>query len=67
MPLEQPVQAGAGQVRDGCLQRIEAIVERQQRVLACDNTVERGAFGPIDASWTKSRFFHFITVFGFRW
>ena len=34
MPLEQPVQAGAGQVRDGCLQRIEAIIERQQGVLA---------------------------------
>jgi len=32
--LEQPVQAGAGQVRDGRLQRIETVVQRQQCVLA---------------------------------
>ncbi len=33
---------------------------------ASDKLVERGCFGPIFASWTKSRRFHFATVFGFR-
>jgi len=32
MPLEQPVQRRSGQVRDRRLQRVEAVVERQQRV-----------------------------------
>jgi hypothetical protein len=30
--LQTAVQAGAGQVRDGGLQRVEAVVQRQQRV-----------------------------------
>ena len=34
------------------------------------NTVECGTFGPMAASWTKRRFFHFATVLGlieYRW
>jgi hypothetical protein len=44
----------------------EAIIEWQQVCLRkATITVERASFGPIGVSWTKSRFFHFITVFGF--
>ena len=48
--------------------------ERQQRMLAeattmasssIDKTVERGAFGPMGASWTKV-LFYLATVFGLR-
>jgi hypothetical protein len=28
-----------------------------------DNTVERGAFGPVGRSATEARFFHFAAVF----
>jgi hypothetical protein len=34
MPLQAPVQRGPRQMRDGRLQRIEAVVERQERVAA---------------------------------
>ena len=52
---------------------MEAVVERQQRMLAQggnqgflvrDSTVERRVFGPIGASSTQSRFRHFITISG---
>ena len=34
MPLQTPMQRRSGQMRQCCLQRVEAIVERQQRMLA---------------------------------
>ena len=67
------MQGRTRQVRDGGLQGIEAIVERQKRVSAESHgdglflavkTVERGSFGPIGASWTKVLLFHFATVLG---
>jgi len=59
MPLQASMQRRARQVRDGCLQCIEAVVERQQRMLrkattaassSAVSTVERTSFGPIGAS-----------------
>jgi len=58
-------------VWDRALQRVEAVVERQQRVLrkatitassSALSTVEDGVFGPIGRSATERRFFHFCTV-----
>lgn len=34
MPLKTAMQRGAGQLRDGGLERVEAVIQRQQRVLA---------------------------------
>jgi hypothetical protein len=61
------------QMRDRRLQRIEAAIERQQRVPAkgendrlfpIDSTVEVGCLGPVGRSATELRFFHLATVFG---
>ena len=58
---------------DGRLQRVETIIERQQRMpsegddqrfLIGDKTVERGARGPIRWSSRLGRFRHFATVLG---
>ncbi len=60
-------------MRDRGLQGIEAVVERQQRVLAeghdnglvpADRTVDFGVVGPVGRSLTEVRRFHFATVFG---
>ena len=68
------MQGRPGQVRNGRLQGIEAVVERQQRMLAegdddslflGDRTVERGAFGPMGTSLTKARLRHLATVLWF--
>lgn len=73
MPLQTAVQGGAGQMRYGLLQRIQAIIKRQQRVLAerhdrCfllgAQDVECVALGPIATSVTWLRFFHLATVLG---
>jgi hypothetical protein len=38
MTLQTPLQRGARQLRDRCLQRIEEVIQREQRMLAkCDN------------------------------
>jgi hypothetical protein len=59
-------------MRNGRLQRIEAVVQRQPCMLAeatiiasssSDNTVEWASFGPVARSATDLRFFHFATVF----
>lgn len=68
---QAPMQGRPRQVRDRRLQRIKAIVERQQRMpaeggndcLLFDSTVEAGFFGPVGISATEVRFFHFDTVF----
>jgi len=61
-------------MRDCRLQGIEAVVQRQQCMLAegdddrsssDDSTVQRGVFGPIGASWTKGRLRHLATVLWF--
>jgi hypothetical protein len=60
-------------MRDGRLQRVQAIVQRQQRVAAkrgitasssTPSAVERGVRGPVGKSATLVRFFHFATVSG---
>jgi hypothetical protein len=61
-------------MRDGRLKRIEVIAQRQKRVFAESDDQgflfrrqhsRANGFCPIGASWMKSRFFHFITVFRF--
>lgn len=56
------------------MKRIEAVVERQQRVAAesdndrsssIESTVDLGSFGPVGRSETEARLFHFATVFWF--
>ena len=68
VPLQAPVQAGAGQMREGRLQAVEAVVQRQQRMPPKGDddrpssgvrTVERGSFGPMAASTVVSRSRHF--------
>jgi hypothetical protein len=74
MPLKAAVQRRPGQMRDAGLQGIEAVIERQQRVLAQGATIASSSglrtldriSGPIGASTTKSRFRHFATVFALR-
>jgi hypothetical protein len=74
MPLQAAMQGGASQVRQRDRQGLQAIVQQEQRMLAKGNNkrsssgvkiVEQGCFGPIGASCTCVRFFHFATVFGF--
>ena len=57
---------------DRWLQRIEAVVERQQRVApeatitassSTDSTVDLACLGPVGRSATEDRFFHLETVF----
>jgi hypothetical protein len=60
-------------MRDRRLERVEAVIERQQRMAAegdhqrlfllAENR-QRRSFGPIGASSTVSRLRHFATVFG---
>ena len=58
--LETAMQAGTGQMRDGSMERIETIVQRQERVPAESDdasssfasTLERTSLGPMDVSWT---------------
>ena len=66
------MQAGARQLRNGRLKRMETVVQRQQRMLrkatmiassSNDRTVEWASFGPVGRSATEDRFFHFATVF----
>jgi hypothetical protein len=72
MPLQTAMQGRTGQVRDGRLQRIEAIVERQQRMppelmtiasSSVDSTVDFGRLVPVGRSATEPRLFHLATVF----
>ena len=61
-------------MRDGRLEGVEAIVQRQQRVLserhddglvlAMERTVDLGSRGPVSRSATEPRFCHFATVLG---
>ena len=60
-------------MRDGRLEGIEAIVQRQQRMLSEHHddrlvldgrTVDLGSRGPVGRSATEPRFFHFATVLG---
>jgi hypothetical protein len=76
------MQARAGQVRDRGLERVEAIIERQEQSssgksmcrrtattmasASLESTVERGGLGPGRSSWTEGRFFHLAPVFGLR-
>jgi hypothetical protein len=71
MALEETVEVGAVEVRDGSLKSLEELGERQERVPAEDppatsssgvSTVERGSFGTIDRFSTVSLLRHFITV-----
>ena len=73
MALVAAVQGGPGQVGDAVLQGIEAVIQRQQRMPATRDAHRflcfrqhcgRGSFGPIGASCTYARRFHFATVFG---
>ena len=61
-------------MRDGRLKRVQAVVERQQRMpaegdddrffLDADRTVERLSLGPVRKIGEPIRVFHFATVFG---
>ena len=60
-------------MRDGRLKRVQAVVQRQQRMPAEGDyhrffsmlsTVEAASLGPVGRSATDPRFFHFATVFG---
>lgn len=71
MTLEAAMQRSR-QMRDGWLQRIEAVVEWQQRMppegdddrsSSMERTVELASLGPVERSATVSRCFHFATVF----
>ena len=73
MALEAAMQRRARQVRDGRLQSVKAIIERQQRMpskatttasSSTDRTVDRGSFGPVGRSEAEARFRHLATVFG---
>ena len=59
-------------MRDRGLERVEAVVQRQQRVAPESDDhgfvldrkhVERGALGPVGRSVTAVRVFHLATVF----
>ena len=67
------MQRGPGQMRDRRLERIEAIIERQQRMpaecddegfLLADSTVEWAPSVPSAVVVDWSRFRHLATVFG---
>ena len=71
--LQTAMQRGSRQVRDRCLQRVETVIERQQRVprnatttasSSIDRTVDLAAFGPVGRSATEERCRHLATVFG---
>jgi hypothetical protein len=75
MAFKTTMQRGSSQLGDRGLQGVEAVVERQERVLAkCDDdmmascstdkTVDFGTVGPVRRSAVESRFLHFATVFG---
>ena len=74
MALQAAVQRRARQMRDGRLQSVQAVVERQQRMpaegdddglfLDADRTVEQRSLGPVRRSETDFRAFHLATVFG---
>ena len=69
--LETAMQGRSRQMRDGRLERIETIVERQQGMppesdddrLPMESTVDLDSFGPVGRSATVLRSFHFATVF----
>jgi hypothetical protein len=72
--LKASIKGRARQMRDCRLKRVEAVVERQQRVClrkatttassSTVRTVDRGSFGPVRRSATDLRAFHFAMVFG---
>ena len=73
MTLQTPVKGRARQMRDGRLQSVQAIVERQQSMppegnddasSSADRTVDPGSLGPVRRSETDFRDFHLATVFG---
>ena len=73
MPLKTAMQRRARQTRDGRLQGVEAVVERQQGMpsesddngLFLDGQDRRsGSFGPVGRSETDVRAFHLAIVFG---
>lgn len=71
--LQAAVQRGAAELSNRALERIQAVIQREQRVPAATmtacclskRTVERGSFGLV-LSRTCSRRFHLATVFGSR-
>lgn len=59
-------------MRNGRLQRVESVVEGQQRITpeatitassSIDRTVDLGSFGPVTKSVVDVRFLHLATVF----
>jgi hypothetical protein len=57
VPLQATVERRARQMRDGGLERVEAVVQRQQRMTreatitassSIDSTVDLATFGPVD-------------------
>jgi hypothetical protein len=73
MTLQTAMKGRAGELRNRSLECVEAIVQRQQRVLVesyedvfllNSQTVDLGMLGPIRRSAVDSRFFHLATVFG---
>jgi hypothetical protein len=71
--LQAAMQGRARQVRDGRLQGVQAVVERQHNMpsegdndasSSTDRTVDPGSFGPVGRSETEVRAFHLATVFG---
>ena len=71
--LQTPVKRRAGQMRDGGLQGIEAIVERQHSMplegtddglFLCRQDCRSGLLGPVRRSETDFRAFHLAMVFG---
>ena len=78
--LQAAVQRRARQMRDGRLKRVQAVVQRQQRMpaegddhrffLDAERTVEGSVFRAGRKVGDRPRFFHFATVFGlipYRW
>jgi hypothetical protein len=72
MALQTAMEGRARQMRDGRLQGVEAVVERQQgmpsesddhRLFFLVRTVDLGFFGPVGRSATEVRPFHLATVF----
>ena len=73
MPLQAAVQRRPGQVREGRLQDIRAVIERQQGLPAegdHDGLVvggqqgDRACLGPVGRSWVKLRLCHLATALG---
>ena len=71
--LQTPVKRRAGQMRDGGLQGIEAVVGGSKACLrkatttassSADRTVDLGSLGPVRRSETDFRAFHLAMVFG---